>query len=114
MLFGARCRLPGRLGHLLALLFATCHGDDPILASVQVALLEHLLNLVLGLTKLREIISGGDDLLLHLFEASHPGSNLSLTLLLHKLFLLDLGPGPPSIGRCLHHVARLAFGDYTQ
>jgi hypothetical protein len=106
--------LDRRLNDLLPLLLTLSQTEGAIRVLVDVALLEHLVDLLLHATHVLEILLGGGHLLLHLLEAPHLLSDVGLLLLLLEFLLLDLCPGLPPLGTWLHHVAGVTLGDYRK
>ena len=94
---GGVCRddLGGRLRDLLPLLLALGQTKGAIGVLVDVALIEHLVDLLLHTAKLM-------NLMLHLLELPQLLGDVGLLLLLLELLLLDLGSGLATLGGSLH------------
>jgi hypothetical protein len=103
---GGACRddLGGSLCDLLPLLLALGQTKGAIRVLVDVALIEHQVNLLLHTAELM-------NLLLHLLELPQLLGDVSLLLLLLELLLFDLGSGLATLGGSLHEVARFALRD---
>ena len=99
--------LLGRLRDLLPLLLALGQTEGAVGVLEDVALLEHLVDLLLHAAELV-------NLLLHLLEEPQLLGDVGLLLLLLELLILDLGPGLPPLGTWLHEVAGLALRDYRK
>ena len=85
VLLGARGGLASGLGDLLPHLLAGGHGDRPISISEEEALLEELLDVLLGLDHVIQVV-------LQLRELLHLDGDVGLPLLGLELLLLNLGP----------------------
>lgn len=99
-----RDALGGGLRDLLPLLFVLGQTKGAVGVLVDVALLEHAVDLLLHAAELV-------NLLLHLLEAPQLLGDLGLLLLLLELLLLDLDSGLAALGGRLHEVARFALRD---
>ena len=104
VLLGARGGLASRLGDLLPHFLAGGHGDRPISISEEEALLEELLDVLLGRDHVVQVV-------LQLRELLHLEGGVGLPLLGLELLLLDLGPGLAPVRRGLHQVRGLALRD---
>ena len=97
----------GRLRDLLPLLLALGQTEGAVGVLEDVALLEHLVDLLLHAAELV-------NLLLHLLEEPQLLSDISLLLLLLELLILDLGPGLSPLSTWFHEMAGLSFRDYRK
>jgi hypothetical protein len=87
---------------LLPLLLVGGQRQGAIGLLLEVALLEHLVDLLLHAAELVH-------LLLHLLEELHLLGKIALLTLLLDLLLLELGSRLAALGRGLHQVARFAL-----
>jgi hypothetical protein len=108
-------RRSGLLGRRLRdeqpLLLAVGKGEGAVRILEDVALLEHLVDLLLHAAELVQVLLSCSSLLLHLVKAAHLLGDLSLLLLLLELLILDLDTGLAALGGSLHEVARFALRD---
>lgn len=106
--------LGNRLSQEPPLLLSLGETEGAIWLLVDVALLEHLVDLLLHAAHLMEVVLSRGHFLLHLLEAPHFLGDFGLLSLLLELLFLDLGSGLPSLGTWLHQMAGLALRNYRQ
>jgi hypothetical protein len=87
-----------RLRDECPLLLAIGKAEGAIRILEDVALLEHLVDLLLHAAELVQVLLGCGSLLLHMVEEAHLLGNLGLFLRLLKLLCLDLSTGFAALG----------------